>query len=156
MTDEVRDSVVKFMPFSFKTVSEYSAKILLQERRYVYTTPKSFLELIMLFKNMLGKRLTELEDAKSKYEVGVVKINDTAEVVAKLEETLKVKSVEVDELKKTASEKAEVVGKEKEIVDAEASKANIESEKCAKIAAEVSAESAKVQSELDAAIPLVE
>jgi dynein heavy chain len=110
----------------------------------------------MLFKNMLGKRLTELEEAKMKYEVGVVKINDTAEVVAKLEETLKVKSVEVDELKKTASEKAEVVGKEKEIVDAEANKANIESEKCAKIAAEVSAESAKVQSELDAAIPLVE
>lgn len=110
----------------------------------------------MLFKNMLGKRATALEESKMKYEVGVVKINDTAEVVAKLEEQLKIKSVEVDELKKVASEQAEVVGKEKEIVDAEAAKAEVESAKCAKIAAEVAAESAKVQAELDQAVPLVE
>ena len=155
-SDEIRQAVVNFMPFSFKTVNEYSRLILEQERRYVYTTPKSFLELIMLFKSMLGKKKDALEEAKQKYEVGVVKINDTAEVVAKLEETLKVKSVEVDELKKVASEQAEVVGKEKEIVDAEAALANVESEKCAKIAAEVAAESAKVQAELDAAIPLVQ
>ena len=110
----------------------------------------------MLFKNMLGKRLTALQDSKQKYEVGVVKINDTAEVVAKLEEQLKVKSVEVEELKKVASEQAEIVGKEKEIVDAEAAKAEIESAKCNKIAVQVDAEAKKVQAELDAAIPLVE
>ena len=66
------------------------------------------------------------------------------------------KAIEVDELKKVATEKAEVVGKEKEIVDAEAAKAGIESAACAKIAAEVDFEAKKVQSELDAAIPLVE
>ena len=59
-------------------------------------------------------------------------------------------------MKKVATEKAEVVGKEKEIVDAEAAKADIESTACAKIAAEVDAEAKKVQSELDAAVPLVE
>jgi len=41
-------------------------------------------------------------------------------------------------------------------VDAEASKAAIESEKCGKIAKEVSEESAKVQADLDMALPLVE
>ena len=59
-------------------------------------------------------------------------------------------------MKKVATEKAEVVGKEKEIVDAEAAKAEIESTACAKIAAEVDAEASKVQAELDAAVPLVE
>jgi dynein heavy chain len=49
------------MPFSFKTVNEFSAMIFEQERRYVYTTPKSFLELIKLFKAMLGKKKDELE-----------------------------------------------------------------------------------------------
>jgi len=62
----------------------------------VYTTPKSFLELIALFKEMIGKKAQELEDQKSKYEVGVVKLNDTAEIVAQLEADLKIKSVEVE------------------------------------------------------------
>ena len=41
------------MPYSFKVVDEFSKKIFDAERRYVYTTPKSFLELIKLFKVML-------------------------------------------------------------------------------------------------------
>lgn len=49
-SDEIRNGIEKFMPYSFKTVDQYSEKILEQERRYVYTTPKSFLELIKLFK----------------------------------------------------------------------------------------------------------
>jgi dynein heavy chain len=42
-TDEIRLGITKFMPFSFKIVNMYSDKILDQERRFVYTTPKSFL-----------------------------------------------------------------------------------------------------------------
>lgn len=49
-SDEIRNGIEKFMPYSFKTVDQYSEKILEQERRFVYTTPKSFLELIKLFK----------------------------------------------------------------------------------------------------------
>ena len=60
-SDEVRDAVVKFMPYSFRTVNEFSATIYDQEKRYVYTTPKSFLELIKLFKVMHNKKKDELE-----------------------------------------------------------------------------------------------
>jgi dynein heavy chain len=81
-SDEVREAVCKFMPYSFNTVEKYSDQIKEDERRNVYTTPKSFLELIALFKEMIGKKAQELEDQKSKYEVGVVKLNDTAEIVA--------------------------------------------------------------------------
>lgn len=49
------------MPFSFKVVNEISSKIFEIEKRYVYTTPKSFLELIKLFKVMLTKKTDELE-----------------------------------------------------------------------------------------------
>lgn len=75
-----------------------------QERRYVYTTPKSFLELIKLFKALLDKKKKELEANKEKYEVGVLKLNETGEIVAKLEEELKVFSVEVEAKKKSADE----------------------------------------------------
>ena len=102
--EEVREAIVKFMPYSFNTVERYSDLIKEQERRNVYTTPKSFLELISLFKAMIGKKAQELEDQKSKYEVGVVKLNDTAEICTQLEADLKIKSVEVEELKKSADE----------------------------------------------------
>jgi hypothetical protein len=76
--------------------------------------------------------------------------------VAQLEADLKVKSVEVEALKKSANEQAEIVGVEKAKVDAEASKAEIEAAKCNKIATEVKTESEKVQADLDMALPLVE
>jgi dynein heavy chain len=101
---EIRTGIERFMPFSFKTVNKYSDMIFDQERRFVYTTPKSFLELIKLFKVMLAKKEGELVDNRDKYELGVVKLTETGEVVAKLEEELKVFSVEVEAKKKSADE----------------------------------------------------
>jgi dynein heavy chain len=92
------------MPYSFKVVDEFSKKIFDAERRYVYTTPKSFLELIKLFKVMLAKKEGELLDNKEKYETGVIKLTETGEVVSKLEEELKVFAVEVEAAKKSADE----------------------------------------------------
>jgi len=103
-SDEIRAGIEKFMPYSFKTVNSYSDIILEQERRYVYTTPKSFLELIKLFKVMLGKKEGELVDSKDRFELGVVKLTETGEIVSKLEEELKIFSVEVEAKKKSADE----------------------------------------------------
>lgn len=41
---------------------------------------------------------------KEKYETGVLKLNETSEIVAKLEEELKVFAVEVEAKKKSADE----------------------------------------------------
>jgi dynein heavy chain, axonemal len=89
-TDEVRDAVVRFMPFSFEQVETQSYLIKEDERRYIYTTPKSFLELIKLFKDMLGAKKNYLEDEKTKYEIGVGKLQQTEEIVAQLEADLKI------------------------------------------------------------------
>jgi dynein heavy chain len=78
-SDEERNAVISFLPFSFTTVTGFSEKVLQKERRYVYTTPKSFLELITLFKTMLGKKRTELEDNREKYDKGVIKLRETGE-----------------------------------------------------------------------------
>ena len=48
------------MPYSFKIVGQFSDLIMEQERRAVYTTPKSFLELIKLFKVMQAKKEGDL------------------------------------------------------------------------------------------------
>ena len=87
-SDEVRQSIVKFMPYSFNIVGKYSKQIKEVERRFVYTTPKSFLELVKLFKGMLEKKSTYLEDEKSKFEIGVGKLMTTEEAVAVIEQEL--------------------------------------------------------------------
>lgn len=61
------------MPFSFNIVNELSVKVLEIERRYIYTTPKSFLELINLYKNMLRKKSEEMKNNKERYETGLLR-----------------------------------------------------------------------------------
>lgn len=155
-SDEIRTGVEKFMPYSFKLVNDMSDVILEQERRYIYTTPKSFLELIKLFKVMFSKKYGELENSKDTYETGVVKLTETGEIVGKLEEELKIFAVEVEAKKKSADEQAEIVGGEKVKVEAENDKAEIEAKACNEIKVAVEAKMAGVQKDLDAALPLVE
>ena len=144
------------MPYSFGKVNVASAQIFDAERRYVYTTPKSFLELIKLYSVMLGKQRSDLNQARDNYESGVIKLKKTGEDVAILEEELKIFAVEVEAKKKVADAQAEVIGVEKAKVEIENNKASIEAEKCAVIQAEVEAVMSVVQSELDAALPLVQ
>ena len=75
--------------------------------------------------------------------------------MSKLEEDLKVSSVEVEKIKVEADAQATIVGAEKEKVDAQASIAAVESAKCAVIAEQVYAKMKSVQADLDQALPLV-
>jgi len=95
-SEAVREAIVKFMPFSFTIVNNFSDEVKEVERRFVYTTPKSFLELVKLFKSMLAKKYTYLDDERTKFEIGVGKLKDTEEAVAIIEQELVVKSVEVE------------------------------------------------------------
>ena len=60
-----------------------------QEKRYIYTTPKSFLELIKLYKSMLSEKRKNLEEAKERYENGLIKLKETAEQVEEIEKNCK-------------------------------------------------------------------
>jgi dynein heavy chain len=155
-SDEVRAGIESFMPYSFKIVGKFSDIIMEQERRAVYTTPKSFLELIKLFKTMQARKEGELINNKEKYETGVIKLTETGEVVAKLEDELKIFSVEVEAKKKSADEQAEIVGGEKTKVEAQNAIAEEEAAKCSVIKETVETKMASVQADLDAALPLVE
>jgi len=124
-TDEIRDAVTAFMPYSFAAVNQAGKKCFDQEKRYVYTTPKSFLELIMLFSNMLNKRKATLDAQKEMYETGLIKLEETEMVVGKLEEDLKVIAVEVDAKKAEADKVAAIVGAEKAKVQVESDKAKV-------------------------------
>lgn len=67
------------------------AQFLAAEARHVYTTPKSYLELLKLFTSLLDKKHIEADAAIQRLEGGVLKLAESAEAVANLEENLKVK-----------------------------------------------------------------
>lgn len=66
------------------------SQFLAAEGRYVYTTPKSYLELLKLFISLLEKKHVEADAAISRLEGGVLKLAESAEAVANLEDNLKV------------------------------------------------------------------
>ena len=95
-TDEVKEAITEFMPFSFVVVNDASKVFLREQKRYNYTTPKSFLELIALYKSMLQKKRDSLTLMSDRLQGGLDKLQGTAKAVGELEEFLKVKAVEVE------------------------------------------------------------
>lgn len=57
----------------------------------MYTTPKSYLELLKLFIALLETKHVEADAAIQRLEGGVLKLAESAEAVANLEENLKVR-----------------------------------------------------------------
>ena len=77
-TAETKEAIVSFMPFSFNAVQEQSREYLRTERRHNYTTPKSFLELVDLYKTMLAARREQLGQSSDRLRQGLDKLMTTA------------------------------------------------------------------------------
>lgn len=58
-------------------------------RRTVYTTPKSFLDLLNLFVSALGEKREELASNHKRLSSGITKLKETNVIVQELQETLK-------------------------------------------------------------------
>jgi len=124
----------------------------------VYTTPKSYLDLINLYINRLEQKRSEFNANKNRLATGLKKLNDTnasiAELKVKLKEMQPILLENNEKLKETlvisnkekleADEKERVVMGEKEIVEKKAQEAGA-------IRNEAAAGLAEAQPELDAA-----
>lgn len=63
------------------SVNEMSTRFYQNEGRHNYTTPKSFLEQISLFKNLLKKKQKEVSQKKEHLVNGIQKLKTTASQV---------------------------------------------------------------------------
>jgi dynein heavy chain len=98
------------MPYSFAAVNKISKKFFEAERRYNYTTPKTFLELIKLYKNVLAKKRKATQEAIDRLENGLAKLHKTQAEVDVLVENAKKMAVEVEHKVASANVFAEQVG----------------------------------------------
>lgn len=93
ISDPVREGIEKFMPYSFETVNKAAQRYKETDRRFVYTTPKSYLELLKLYKSLLGTKRKESTAAIERLANGLQKLRETGAAVAKIEEELKVRTM---------------------------------------------------------------
>ncbi|XP_065591372.1 dynein axonemal heavy chain 17 isoform X1 [Cyrtonyx montezumae] len=123
---EVKGSISQFMSYVHISVKEMSQTYLAIERRYNYTTPKTFLEQIKLYQTLLSKKRSELTAKIERLENGLAKLQSTASQVDDLkatlavqEEELKQKNEDADKLIHVVGTETEKVSKEKAIADEE-------------------------------------
>ncbi|KAL7490113.1 hypothetical protein ACHAW6_015825 [Cyclotella cf. meneghiniana] len=155
-SDKERDVIERFLPFSFEAVNKATVDYKRKERRSVYTTPKSYLELIKLYKVLLEDSRSESSAAILRLDNGLMKLRDTSERVAKLEHDLKGMLEDAAVKKEKAELIAATVSKEKAIAEVETAHAQMEKEQVAKIAEEVGQKQCDTENDLAKAEPAVE
>lgn len=156
--EENRKGLAELCMIIHTTVEDMSTEFFKTLRRHVYTTPKSYLDLINLYLVSLEQKRTDFNINKTRLSTGIKKLNDTNTNIAELRvqikelqpklqkknEDLKVSLKTATQDRKIADEKEEIVSKEAAIVNQQADEAQI-------IVDEVKGELEKVQPELDAA-----
>ncbi|XP_053153093.1 dynein axonemal heavy chain 9 isoform X3 [Hemicordylus capensis] len=133
----VKESISKFMAYVHTSVNEMSRSYLSNERRYNYTTPKSFLEQIKLYQNLLLKKGKELTAKMERLENGLQKLSSTSAQVDDLKAKLAAQEVELKQKNEDADKLIQVVGIETEKVSKEKTIADDEEQKVALITQEV-------------------
>lgn len=80
----MRQSVSQFVAQVHRSVNIVSELYLQYERRYNYTTPKSFLEQIKLYQNLLQRKHQDLQTSILRLENGLEKLKGTSSQVEDL------------------------------------------------------------------------
>ncbi|KAJ3090810.1 hypothetical protein HK102_002597 [Quaeritorhiza haematococci] len=150
---ELKNAITKFMSFAHLSVNEVSRKYLLNEKRYNYTTPKSFLALISIYKEMLAKKSQELTKSMDRLENGLTKLNSTASQVDDLKAKLAFQEVDLKAKNEEALRLIERVGNDTENVNKEKAIAAEEEKKVDAITKEVHEKQLQCESDLKAAEP---
>jgi len=126
------------------------------DRRYNYTTPKSFLEQISLYKRLLTLKHKELQEKIVRLENGLVKLQSTSRQVDDLKDKLAAQEVEVKQKNEDADKLIKVVSAESEKVGKENAIAVEEQKKVSEISTVVGIQKDDCERDLSKALPALE
>ena len=138
------------------TVSVFSDRFFAELQRRVYTTPKSYLDLINLYLSMLKEKRDQISDLRTTLAVGSKKLNDTNAMVAGLKVDLAQQQPLIAQKTVEAGELLVRVAKDKAEADIIKAKVEVEAAEVAVVAAEVKAVADDAQRDLDVALPALE
>ncbi|XP_059938624.1 dynein axonemal heavy chain 9 isoform X1 [Mesoplodon densirostris] len=149
----VKPSISKFMAFAHTSVNHTSQSYLSNEQRYNYTTPKSFLEFIRLYKSLLCRNGRELKSKMERLENGLLKLHSTSAQVDDLKAKLAAQEVELKQKSADADKLIQVVGAETDKASREKAIADKEAQKVALLMLEVKQKQEDCEEDLAKAEP---
>ncbi|XP_066096637.1 dynein axonemal heavy chain 11 isoform X2 [Saccopteryx bilineata] len=149
----VKDSISSFMAHVHTSVNDMSTRYYQNERRYNYTTPKSFLEQISLFKHLLRKKQEEVSQKKEHLVTGIRKLETTASQVGDLKARLASQEAELQLRNQDAEALITKIGLQTEKVSREKAVADAEERKVTAIQTEVSQKQKECEADLLKAEP---
>lgn len=149
MEDDVREQCVFMCQYFHQSVRGLSDKYYAVLRRMNYTTPTSYLELILTFKSLLGKNQSEILMMKRRYTTGLAKLDFAASQVSVMQQELVALQPQLVE---TSKETEKLMVKiEKDTVESEAKKEVVAADEAVANAAAAASKAIKDECEEDLA-----
>jgi dynein heavy chain, axonemal len=155
-SEEIRENIALNMAEVHTSIDEANKRYLQMERRYNYTTPKSFLELIEFYKNLLGKKRDKVNDSIRRLETGLSTLRSTKDQVEGLQEKLTIKMVDVEKSQKETNVLIDIVETNSKKAEEEQAYAKIEEDKTLVLAGEAGKIKEEADVELAKAYPALE
>ncbi|XP_060520964.1 dynein axonemal heavy chain 6 [Cylas formicarius] len=150
------DSLARVCVTMHESVEIMTDRFYHEMRRYYYTTPSSYLELITLYKKMLGARKSKISETSDRVSNGLRKLYETNELIDSMKQTLIALEPELAQKSVAVAELMQNLVKEQ----AQADKVRVTvkaDEEIAKIKAdETQALADDAQKDLDTALPALE
>ncbi|XP_023280705.1 dynein heavy chain 11, axonemal-like [Seriola lalandi dorsalis] len=149
----VQESISLFMAYVHTSVNQASEKYQRNEKRYNYTTPKSFLQQITLYRNLLEKSRAQLQHKMNRLDSGLQKLQTTAAQVEDLQAKLASQEAELTFKNQNIEALITKIGLQTERVRSKREAADVEAQKVAAIQAEVSVKQKDCENDLAKAEP---
>uniref|UniRef100_A0A3P9B085 Dynein heavy chain 11, axonemal n=1 Tax=Maylandia zebra TaxID=106582 RepID=A0A3P9B085_9CICH len=136
--------------------SQVSVKYQQNEKHFNYTTPKSFLEFMKLYDNLLRKKRTELTQKMERLENGLQKLLTTASQVEDLKAKLAVQEVELWQRNTDIEALIAKIGQQTDKLNQERAVADAEEQRVAAIQAKVTKQQQETEEDLAKAEPALQ
>ncbi|XP_026040676.1 dynein heavy chain 11, axonemal isoform X2 [Astatotilapia calliptera] len=151
----VQESISLFMAYVHTSVNQASEKYQRNEKRYNYTTPKSFLQQITLYRNLLEKSRAQLQHKMNRLDSGLQKLQTTAAQVEDLKAKLASQDAELTLKNENIEALIAKIGQQTERVSSKREAADVEAQKVAVIQAEIAVKQKECENDLSKAEPLL-
>uniref|UniRef100_A0A665VXX9 Dynein axonemal heavy chain 11 n=1 Tax=Echeneis naucrates TaxID=173247 RepID=A0A665VXX9_ECHNA len=150
-------SISEFISYAHTSVNEVShCEYQQNEKHFNYTTPKSFLEFMKLYGNLLGKKRTELTQKMERLENGLQKLQSTASQVEDLKAKLAVQEVELWQRNTDIEALLAKIGQQTDKLNQERAVADGEEQRVAAIQAKVTKQQQETEDDLAKAEPALQ
>ncbi|VTZ67411.1 dynein heavy chain, putative [Plasmodium chabaudi chabaudi] len=132
INEELKKNICEHMAYVHTSTNDMNKKYFEQKNRYNYVIPKTFLEYIYFYKNLLSVKTVEIEKSVERLNKGLLALTSTKENVQVLKKEIEIKikkieekKIEVNEILNKVKEATEVTNKEQEVVNEEKKKNEI-------------------------------